>query len=226
MSAEVVHYAQAVTGCVATLDLPTGVTCDTPVSVPLALLAPTEAQTVEWTLRANTGQVATATFRLVANGETLHQAKKTLPFFGAADRALGTGVWTPPPRPTDTQAATYYVDSVYGDNANAGTSPTAAWRDFTPVNGRTLGPGERLLLRRGSVFNQELRLSARGTPEVWAEIGSYGEGARPVIRRNWDIDDRCALIESPDYLAVRGLTVCFAGKGFVVHYAHSGHRAC
>jgi len=224
VSAEVVHYAQAVTGCVATLDLPTGVTCDTPVSVPLALLAPTEAQTVEWTLRANTGQVATATFRLVANGETLHQAKKTLPFFGAADRALGTGAWTPPPRPTDTQAATYYVDSVYGDNANAGTSPTAAWRDFTPVNGRTLGPGERLLLRRGSVFNQELRLSARGTPEVWAEIGSYGEGARPVIRRNWDIDDRCALIESPDYLAVRGLTVCFAGKGFVVHYAHSGHR--
>ena len=31
-----------------------------------------------------------------------------------------------------------------------------AWRDFTPINGHTLGPGERLLIRRGSIINQEL----------------------------------------------------------------------
>ena len=224
VSGQVINYAQTVTGCVVTVDLPPGVTCDTPVSVPLAPLVQGEPQAVEWVLRANTGQVATAALRLTANGETLHQAAKTLPFFGAADSARGTGAWAPPPRPDSMRAATYYVDSACGDNANSGMSPAAAWRDFTPVNGRTLGPGERLLLRRGSVFNQELALSARGTPEAWAEIGSYGEGARPVIRRNWDIDERCSLIESPDYLVVRGLTVCFAGKGFVVHYARGGHR--
>ena len=76
-----------------------------------------------------------------------------------------------------------------------------------------LGPGERLLLRRGSVFNQELKLSARGTAEHWAEIGTYGEGARPIIRRNWDIDDRCALVMNPDYVHIHGLVVSHAAKG-------------
>jgi len=226
VSGQVINYSQTATGCVVTADLPPGVTCDTPASVPLAPLVTAEPQAVEWLLRANTGQVAKVTFRLTAKDETVHQAVKTFPFFDASDNARGTGVWTPPTRPADIQADTYYyyVDSIDGDNAHDGTSPEAAWRDFTPVNGRTLGPGERLLLRRGSVFNQELTLSARGTPEAWAEIGSYGEGARPVIRRNWDIDERCVLIQSPDYLVIRGLTVCFAGKGLIVHYAGSGHR--
>ena len=111
-----------------------------------------------------------------------------------------------------------------GDNAHAGTSPETAWKDFTNINGRVLGPGERLLLRRGSVFNQELNVSARGTEDAWAEIGAYGSGPRPIIRRNWDIDDRCALVQNPDFLRIRSLVVCHAGKGLIVSYTESGHR--
>ena len=120
-------------------------------------------------------------------------------------------------------ATTHYVDSVGGKNSNAGTAPNAAWQDFSNINGRTLAAGERLLIKRGSVINQELRVDARGTRERWAEIGAYGEGARPIIRRNWHIGDRCAFVRDPDFLRIRSLTVCHAGEGLIVYFASPGH---
>ena len=48
--------------------------------------------------------------------------------------------------------------------------------------------------------------------------------ALPIIRRNWDIDDRCALVQSPDFLRIRSLVVCRAGKGLIVSYMEPGHR--
>ncbi|MCK5802078.1 MAG: right-handed parallel beta-helix repeat-containing protein, partial [Lentisphaeria bacterium] len=124
----------------------------------------------------------------------------------------------------DEKGAAYYIDSVSGSNDNTGTSPTAAWQDFTNINGQTLGAGEKLLIRRGSVINQELIVSAAGTAENWAEIGTYGEGPRPIIRRNWDIADRCVLVRNPDFLRIHGLVVCYAGKGLVVTYTRGGHE--
>jgi hypothetical protein len=119
---------------------------------------------------------------------------------------------------------TYYIDSVAGRNSNRGTSVDSAWQDFTNINGRTLGAGERLLIKRGSVINQELQLSAKGTADRWVEIGAYGDGPRPIIRRNWNIGDRCGLIKDPDYLRIRSLVVSYAGKGLVVYYATPGHQ--
>ena len=70
----------------------------------------------------------------------------------------------PGPVPAEAPGATtYYIDSVAGQNVNAGISPEAAWRDFSNINGRTLGAGDRLLIKRGSVIHQELRVSAKGT---------------------------------------------------------------
>lgn len=120
-------------------------------------------------------------------------------------------------------ATTYYVDGLGGKNSNAGTAPEAAWQDFSNINGHTLIAGERLLIKRGSVINQELNIEAHGTPEQWAEIGAYGEGARPLIRRNWDINDRCVLVHNPDYLHIRSLAVSHAGKGLTVVFTTPGH---
>lgn len=118
---------------------------------------------------------------------------------------------------------TYYVDSIMGRNTNTGSSPDSPWQDFSNINGKTLNAGDRLLIKRGSVINQELRVGAKGATNRWVEIGAYGEGARPVIRRNWDIAERCALIKDPDFLRIRGLAFSHAGKGLVVHYATPGH---
>ena len=217
------NFGNAVTGCVLSLELPQGVVCASPGALELGALQANSERSVEWRVCADATTSATATIKLAVPGAASVVTHKTLAFLPPTDPDCSARAWNPPPA-TNGQATTYYVDSVQGDNAHAGTSPETAWRDFTPVNGRTLGPAERLLIRRGSVINQELVVSARGTPEAWAEIGTYGEGARPVIRRNGDIDDRCVLIKNPDYLRVRGLTVCYAGKGLIVYYAASGHR--
>lgn len=118
---------------------------------------------------------------------------------------------------------TYYVDGAAGRNVNTGSLPDSPWKDFSNINGKMLNAGDRLLIKRGSVINQELRVSAKGTADRWVEIGAYGEGARPVLRRNWDIGDRCALIRDPDFLRIRSLAFSHAGKGLVVHYATPGH---
>jgi hypothetical protein len=112
--------------------------------------------------------------------------------------------------------ATYYVDSTAGNNRNSGNSPGAPWVDFTNINGKTLKAGERLLIKRGSVINQELRVQAQGSAKAWVEIGVYGKGARPAIRRNWDIADRCATIQNANYLRISGLAFSYAGKGLCV----------
>ena len=120
--------------------------------------------------------------------------------------------WCPPIRET----TAFYIDSETGDDANDGRSPARAWKSFRNANGRTLGPGERLLLKRGCVFDEELRLSAKGAPDNWAEIGAYGKGMRPQIRRNRFLDERCALVDGLWCLAVRDLVFCNAGSGFEV----------
>jgi hypothetical protein len=217
------NFGNAVTGCVISLELPQGVVCESPARLDLGALPADSERPVEWRVRADSTTSATAAFKLSVPGVAPVFSHKPLAILPPIDPDYSAHAWNPPTA-TNGQATTYYVDSAHGDNARAGTSPETAWRDFTPVNGRTLGAGERLLIRRGSVINQELSLAAHGTPHAWAEIGAYGEGARPVLHRNRDIDDRCVLVKNPDYLCIRGLTVCYAGKGLIVYYAESGHR--
>ncbi len=223
---------------VATLEVPGTVTCLTPAARPLGTLAPGAATRVEWTLRAGSETTATAGIRLAARGLKPAVDRFVLSFFPPEDRREAdipvgragaqespgqTGMAASPGSPPGAApGVTYHVDPARGDNANAGTSPEAPWKDLTPANGRTLGPGDRLLIRRGSVINQELDISVRGTAAHWAEIGAYGEGPRPIIRRNWDIDDRCALVRDPDFLKISGLVFSHAGKGLVVHYRTGG----
>lgn len=111
---------------------------------------------------------------------------------------------------------TWYVDARAGDDARDGLSEATAWKTFAPVNGKTLGPGERLLLKRGSVFNEELKVTAKASSSNWALIGAYGEGPRPQIRRNRHIDERCAYILDPKCLMVRDLVVANAGQGLEI----------
>jgi hypothetical protein len=182
-------------------------------------------KTIEWTVEADKPSTAFGEILLTANDMESVRARHPLVFFpNESDMPRYISEKFAPQRNPDTPAATYYVDSESGDNAKSGKSPEAAWKDFTNVSKLTLGPGERLLIRRGSVINQELTLSAKGTRDNWAEIGAYGTGARPIIRRNRDIDDRCALVRNPDFLHISSLVVCCAAKGLIVHYTEPGHR--
>jgi hypothetical protein len=204
--------------------LPENVRCLGPETRELGSMPTGTEKTIQWGVEADAAVLGSAELHVTAAGMPPVTARHPLVFFpsengppASASKKLSQNA------AGDGKAATYYIDSVRGNNANPGTSPDAPWKDFANINGRVLGPGERLLLRRGSVFNQELNVSARGTKDNWAEIGAYGDGPRPIIRRNWDIGDRCVLVRNPDYLRIRSLTVCHAAKGLIVHYT-AGHR--
>lgn len=75
----------------------------------------------------------------------------------------------------------YYIDATAGSDSNAGTSPEKPWKTFAPLASLKLSPGDSLLLRRGSVFDSRLELSASGSPEARIVVDAYGEGDAPRI---------------------------------------------
>ena len=177
---------------------------------------------VEWTVDAGTNGIVDMEFVLRdGKGSAIGRADNSIVFMPEKEPDYSAKAWNPPVSPV----RTYHIDSDGGDDALDGLTPETAWRSFTNTVDLVLGPGERLLLKRGCVFNGELRLSANGSAENWAEIGAYGEGMRPQISRNRDIDERCCFLGNPSYLVVRDLVFCNAGGGLAVicHRKGSGH---
>ena len=184
----------------------------TPARIKLAGLGEGESRPLEWRVDAGTNGLAFLEFAVECDGKTVAKAEKRVVFMPAEDTDYSAKAWNPPVRPT----RTWYVDSANGDDARDGLAPQTAWRTFRNAEGMELGPGERLLLRRGCVFNGDLRLAARGSAENWAEIGAYGEGMRPRISRNRHLNDRCGWVRGAAYLVVHDLIFSNAGSGFTV----------
>jgi hypothetical protein len=86
----------------------------------------------------------------------------------------------------------YYVDcGPNGSDSYAGTSKTAAWKTVTRANSAPLGPGDRLLLRRGCVWNsQRLEAGWTGLSTAPIVISAYGKGAKPLIKNGLNQDVR------------------------------------
>ncbi|WP_138756102.1 3-keto-disaccharide hydrolase [Paenibacillus sinopodophylli] len=77
---------------------------------------------------------------------------------------------------------TYYVDATAGNDANTGTSSTNAWRTLPKVNSTIFSPGDRILLKSGSIWNnQYLDLQGSGTSGSPIVVDSYGSGSKPLI---------------------------------------------
>ena len=77
--------------------------------------------------------------------------------------------------------ATYYIDSEGGNDYNEGTSETSAWKTFNNLNRMSLQSGNKVLLKRGSLWTGQLSPKGSGTSANPIVLGSYGEGNRPVI---------------------------------------------
>ena len=90
---------------------------------------------------------------------------------------------------------TYYVDSKKGKDSNAGTSESEAFQTLDKVNELDLNPGDTILLKKGSVFeDQALKFTKEdsGTAEAPVKVSTYGEGDRPQINTNghglWELN--------------------------------------
>ncbi|GKX30785.1 hypothetical protein SH1V18_32650 [Vallitalea longa] len=76
---------------------------------------------------------------------------------------------------------TYYIDSVNGDDTNDGKSTSTPWKSLDKVNSMVFSPGDRILLKAGSVWNGQLKPKGSGTEGNPIIIDMYGEENKPII---------------------------------------------
>lgn len=102
--------------------------------------------------------------------------------------------------------AFYFIDSKNGDNSNSGLSPEQAFRSFEKINGMTFLPGDRLLLKKDSVFTGHLTVNGSGTEFEPIEITFYGGGVnKPAILTN--DGSPFSLLVTGEYVTVCGIEV-------------------
>lgn len=70
----------------------------------------------------------------------------------------------------------WYVDSVNGNDANAGTASDAPLQTIAALLGKTIAEGSTIYLARGSHFREMLS----GLPDL-CRVVAYGQGARPLL---------------------------------------------
>src|SRR6201998_1594639 len=78
-------------------------------------------------------------------------------------------------------AATYYVSSSTGSDANSGTATGSAWQTIAHVNGQTFLPGDSILFKRGDVWNESLTPPSSGSSGNPITFDAYGAGAAPNL---------------------------------------------
>ncbi|MCY3018812.1 MAG: right-handed parallel beta-helix repeat-containing protein [Planctomycetota bacterium] len=108
-------------------------------------------------------------------------------------------------------AADYHVDSVAGDDANDGRSPTTAWRSLPKVNAATFQPGDRLLLKSGSAWTGQLHPNGSGSATDRITLDRYGEGSKPVIHGG-GIAGGAVVLENQQCWSIRNLEVTNQGS--------------
>lgn len=82
-----------------------------------------------------------------------------------------------------TTGMVYYVDSVKGGDTNEGTSETEAWKTLDKVNAKEFQPGDKILFKRGGVWNGLLWAKGSGEEGSPIVIDTYGDESanKPII---------------------------------------------
>lgn len=91
-------------------------------------------------------------------------------------------------------AVDYYVDYFGGDDQNSGTSKELPWRTLQKINSLSVfKAGDKILLKRGVVWEDQLYFKSSGEIDNPIIIGAYGVGENPVIKcstsfKNWHLE--------------------------------------
>jgi hypothetical protein len=104
----------------------------------------------------------------------------------------------------------FYVDSRGGEDTNAGTSSTAAWKTLGKANATTFLPGDRILLKSSSVWEGQLWPKGSGAEGKPITVGMYGGGVKPVINGGGTVEDT-VLLKNQEYWEIENLEVTNTG---------------
>ena len=75
----------------------------------------------------------------------------------------------------------YYVDNIYGNDANDGLSTSTAWKTINKVNNSSFNPGDSILFERGEVWREQLTVPSSGSSGYPITFSTYGTGAAPEV---------------------------------------------
>lgn len=84
------------------------------------------------------------------------------------------------------------------------------WRSLARVAGAQLQAGDRVLLRCGDTWREQLKLGMSGTPAAPITLGSYGTGNRPAILGPGTGGTACVTLDKSAGWAIRGLELANA----------------
>lgn len=106
-------------------------------------------------------------------------------------------------------ATNYYVDFIGGNDANNGKSLVSAWKNLTKVNSITFLPGDSILLKYGSVWNnQQLAPKGSGSENNPIVIAAFGnpEDGKPVLNGNGAVRD-VVYLYNQEWLEIHNLEI-------------------
>lgn len=75
----------------------------------------------------------------------------------------------------------YYVDSIFGNDGNLGTSQASPWKTANKVNISSFSPADSILFKCGCEWIENLMASSNGTAGLPITYGAYGTGANPAF---------------------------------------------
>ena len=96
---------------------------------------------------------------------------------------------------------------------------------FNRVNSIVLQAGDRVLLRRGDSWSQELRLTGKGNWQNRIILSAYGNGPRPIISRPNRAFDYCIVINEGSHWDISELDLRSAKIGLFLRYMQTNHNA-
>jgi hypothetical protein len=107
----------------------------------------------------------------------------------------------------------YYIDTENGAYYNTGHSPSQAWESVDRIMERTWGPGDTILIKRGTVYNGTLTLKGSGSEEAPVVIDAYGpeELSLPEINGEGKKDETI-LIRNVEYWELHNLKITNKGE--------------
>jgi hypothetical protein len=100
----------------------------------------------------------------------------------------------------------YYVDAIAGNDNNTGTDPGRPWKTLIKVNETTFHPGDRLLMKSGSVWSGQLSPQGSGAAGESIVVDAYGGNVLPVINAEGKFED-AVLLKNQEYWEIQHLEI-------------------
>jgi len=141
--------------------------------------------------------------------ELIKKNKKYLVLAIAILIFLGISEYFNNPKLDNFSSRTFFVDATLGNDSNDGLNPQTAWKSVKKVNkmqfdinkdkiifdkiyiNSKFKSGDKILFKRGEVWNEELYILSSGIKDNPIIFGAYGNGKKPLFDGSICISSKC-----------------------------------